>query len=250
MKKTAKIAALASLLITIATAGLFAAKPKLDANGEQVSFWKELLLGKQKYVEYDNAELQTNTIFQKQKERASTMIYNPVTKKAGVSTYFETMFFNFVFSEADRQTIIEAVDKYFDDFENKRLIHNNHKSTRMYGKGKCYAEFGTVKIMMNHEANTTFKVGYRFEKKSPYFVISVDGAKDEAPNQSTYQVKDFPTVTMYFTRAQARDFVSKLNQDQLNALQAEYDEKVSGFQNKIIKEKDDYATSEKDAYEE
>ena len=110
--------------------------------------------------------------------------------------------------------------------------------------------------MMNHEAKTTYKVGYRFEKKAPYFVISVQGAKDQAENQSEYQVKEFPTVTMYFTRAQAKDFAAKLNQDQLNVLQAEYDEKVNGLQNRIITEKEDYdsvksaSEEERNAYEE
>ena len=252
MKKTLKIAIFAAALISISTTSVLFAKPKIDANGEQVGFWKELFLGKQKYVEYDDIELQTNNVFQQQKERQSTMIYNPVSKKAGVSTYFQTMFFNFVFSESERELIIRAVDSYIKDFENKRLIHNNNKSTKMYGSGKCLAEYGTVKIMMNHESNTTFKAGYRFEKKSPYFVISVKGAKDEAKNQGTYTVKDFPTVTMYFTRAQAKDFAEKLSQDQLDVLQAEYDAKIAGWQNKIIQEKDEYSapTPEKDVYEE
>lgn len=249
MKKNVKITAFTAILITVLAAGI-TAKTKYDANGESVSFWKELFVGKQKYVEYDDVELQTNNVFQQQKQRPSTMIYDPVAKRAGVSTYFETMFFKFSFSEADREIIIKAVDLYLDDFANKRLIRNNNKTTKMYGKGKCFAEFGTVKLMMNHEANTTFKTGYRFEKKSPYFVISVQGAKDEAPNQPKYTVKDFPTVTMYFTRAQAKDFAAKLNQDQLNTLQSEYEEKISGFQNKIIQEKEEYNGPEKDVYEE
>lgn len=249
MKKNVKIAALSAILISVFAAEI-TAKPNYDANGQTVSFWKELFVGKQKYVEYDDVDLQTNNIFQKKQERHSTMIYNPVTKKAGVSTYFETMFFKFVFSEADRELIIKAVSTYLDDFENKRLIRNANKSTKMYGKGKCFAEFGTVKTMMTHEANTTFKAGYRFEKKTPYFVISVQGAKDEAENQPGYTVKEFPTVTMYFTRAQAKDFVAKLNQDQLDTLQREYEEKISGYQNRVLKEEEDYSTSEKDAYEE
>ena len=250
MKKITKIAAAGFLLTALGTAGIFAAKPNYDANGEQVGFFKELFVGKEKYIEYDEVSLQTNNVMLQQKERNSTMIYNPQTKQAGVSTYFQTMFFNFTFSEADRILIKDALDSYLDDFANKKLIHNNNKSTKMYGKGKCFAEFGTVKQMMNHEANTTFKAGYRFEKKSPYFVISVQGAKDERENQPEYTVKNFPTVTMYFTRSQAKDFVAKLDEAQLNALQAEYDEKVSGFQNRIIKEKDDYNSPEVDEYEE
>lgn len=249
MKKNVKFVAVSAILIAACTAGI-TAKTKLDANGEAVGFWQELFAGKQKYIEYDDVDLFTNNVFQSQKERHSTMIYNPVTKKAGVSTYFQTMFFKFVFDEADRETITRALASYLDDFENKRLIHSNQKSTKMYGGGKAFAEFGTIKFMMTHYANTTFKVGYRFEKKSPYFVISVKGAKNEAPDQPTYSVKEFPTVTMYFTRAQAKDFVAKLSQDQLDALQAEYDEKVSGVQNRIIKEKDDYNSTDKDAYEE
>ena len=249
MKKTTKLA-IFGLVLTLSVTATLTAKSNFDANGQSVSFWKELFVGKQKYIEYDDVELQTNNVFQKQKERLSTMIYNPMTKKGGVSTYFQTMYFNFLFSESDRELIIKAVDSYLSDFENKRLIHNNNKSTKMYGKGKCYAEFGTVKMMMGHEANTTFLTGYRFEKKSPYFVISVQGAKDEAPNQPEYTVKEFPTVTMYFTRAQAKDFVEKLSQDQLDVLQNEYNAKVSGFQNKILKEQDDYASTEADAYEE
>ncbi|WP_027728042.1 hypothetical protein [Treponema sp. C6A8] len=249
MKKTTKIAA-CGLALVLTLSSVITAKTKLDANGNSVSFWKELLLGKQKYVEYDDVDLQTNNVFQKKKERQSTMIYNPVTKKAGVSTYFETMFFNFVFSYADRQLIIKGVESYLDDFENKRLIHNKNKSTKMYGRGKCFAEYGTVKIMMNHESDTTFSVGYRFEKKTPYFVVSIRGAKDQAENQSTYAVKEFPTVTMYFTRAQAKDFAEKLGQDQLDVLQADYDEKIAGAQNRVIKEKDDYNEKNADVYEE
>lgn len=250
MKIAIKKALMAALFVSaLGTSFVFSAKVKYDVNGNKTSFWKELLLGKQKYVEYDDVNLYTNTVFQQQKDRDSTMIYNPMTKEGGVSTYFETMFFNFVFNEENRKLIIDGVNSYLDDFTNKRLIHSTNKSTKMYGTGKCFAEFGTVKIMMNHEAKTTFKVGYRFVKKSPYFVVSVQGAKDQAENQSTYTVKDFPTVTMYFTRAQAKDFAEKLNQDQLDVLQKEYDERIFNQQNVVIQEKEEYA-SEKDAYEE
>lgn len=255
MKKSVKIIC-GGLCALALTASAMTAKTKYDANGDKVSFWKDLFVGASKYVEYDDVTLQTGTVFMQQKERNSTMIYNPKTQEAGLATYYQTMFFNFVFSQDERERIIKAVDSYLSDFENKRLIHNNNKSTKMYGTGKCFADFGTTKIMMNHEAKTTYKVGYRFEKKAPYFVISVQGAKDQAENQSEYQVKEFPTVTMYFTRAQAKDFAAKLNQDQLNVLQAEYDEKVNGLQNRIITEKEDYdgvksvSEEERNAYEE
>ena len=254
MKKSVKIMCAGLCALTLAGT-LLSAKTKYDANGDKVSFWKDLFMGTNKYVEYDDVVLQTGTVFQQQKERDSTMIYNPKTQEAGVATYYQTMYFNFVFSQAEREQIIRAVSLYLDDFTNKRLIRNNNKSTKMYGTGKCFADFGTTKIMMNHEAKTTYKVGYRFEKKAPYFVISVQGAKDQSENQSEYQVKDFPTVTMYFTRAQAKDFAQKLSQDQLDVLQADYDEKVSGVQNRIIIEKDDYnaeraaSSEERNAYE-
>lgn len=253
MKKSVKIIC-AGICGLALTAGALTAKTKYDANGDKVSFWKDLFVGTSKYVEYDDVLLQTGNVFLKQKERDSTMIYNPKTQEAGVATYYQTMYFNFVFSQAEREQIIKAVDTYLSDFENKRLIHNNNKSTKMYGIGKCFVDFGTTKIMMNHEAKTSYKVGYRFEKKTPYFVISVQGAKDQAENQSEYQVKDFPTVTMYFTRAQAKDFAAKLNQDQLDVLQADYDEKVNGVQNRILTEKEDYdnakaaSEEERDAY--
>ena len=122
-------------------------------------------------------------------------------------------------AQETRQACCDAIDKYCNDFANKRLDKRGKfdKTRRIYGSAPGYEEFGVAIKMMNYKAKPTFHFGYAFVDGSPYFTIFVAKAKNitlegkhsaETPNMETIP------QTYYFTRAQAqklKEFICEEN---------------------------------------
>lgn len=209
---------------------------------------KEFFMGKQKYIEIDSVKVRMSPLFGKLKASESNVIYNPESQQAGLTVNFQTMMYNIVFNEDARNLIEKSLEQYKKDFDAKLLIHNNNKSTKMYGSGDVYVEFGTFKTMMNHFAHSSFHVGYRFDNKVPYFVISVMEAKDEWTNEAMSERWVVPTITMYFTKEQATNFVNYISKDVLNVFHNEYLDLKNADTNEEAQELKNYETEDLDNY--
>ncbi len=237
------------MICSLSSVALFAAKEKVTAKEvyeSDGSSLKEFFTGSKKYIEFDDVKLRTSTVLDSLKAREATLIYNPRSKAAGVSTYFETMFYNFLFDEEARNLIQKGFEQYKKDFEEKSLIRKaSSKTTKMYGSAKVYAEFGTIKTMMSHYANSVFNVGYRFYKNTPFFVLSIESAKDEWSDAEEETRWVMPTVTLYFTLAQGELFSTDMSTDVLKIYQDEFDQFVNSDldeeknENKKYNKKDD-----------
>lgn len=190
--------------------------------------FKDFLFGKEKYIYFDSAELATGTIGFGIKPRTAEMILNPDTNMAGTQVYFQSSFFNILFDEKNRALFAGALEQYLDDFENKRLVKGKYlKTRRAYIKnGKCDLEWGTVKIMMDATGSTHFTVGYEFKKRndktSPYFCIIIEKCKNTNERTGTYKVDESVEMQLYFTKAQAKQFVKFLSQESINEQLAKY----------------------------
>ncbi len=162
-----------------------------------------------KYIFYDSTPLSTGTIGFGIKARTGELFVDPKTGKVGIQVYYQSSFFDFMFDEKNIALIAEGFEKYLADFESHSLIKNHTmKTRRMYtAKGKCRVEWGTTKIMINNFGDAQFHVGYEFKKNSPYFCIIVKDAKNIAPDLGSNVAEKSVEVQLYFTKAQAKQFL-------------------------------------------
>lgn len=168
-----------------------------------------------KYIFYDQIKLSTGTIGYSIKPRTAEVFVDPKTKKAGIQVYYQSSFFDFIFDEKNLALISEGYEKYLEEFAAHKLIKKNTMKTRkMYtAKGKCRTEWGSVKMMMNYYGDSQFHVGYEFKKNSPYFCIIVKDCKNIATDVGSNVPEKSVEVQLYFTKAEARQFLDSLSRE-------------------------------------
>lgn len=168
-----------------------------------------------KYIFYDQIKLATGTIGYSIKPRTAEVFVDPKTKKAGIQVYYQSSFFDFLFDENNIALIAEGYEKYLEDFNAHRLIKKNSMKTRkMYtNKGKCRTEWGSVKIMINYYGDSQFHVGYEFKKNSPYFCIIIKDCKNIATDIGSNVPEKSVEVQLYFTKAEAKQFLDSLSRE-------------------------------------
>lgn len=93
-------------------------------------------------------------------------------------------------------------------------------------KGKCFEEWGTLKFMMEAFGPARFNVGYEFKKingkTSPYFCIIIEKAKNINDKAGTNVAQESVEIELYFTKAQAKQFVRLLGRESINNQMALY----------------------------
>jgi hypothetical protein len=117
----------------------------------------------------------------------------------------------------NRETLLAAISRYNDDFTAKNLPSMSRgKMRRAYGVLDSVAEWGTFKIMLNARSRPKVELGYAFEQKSPYFVITQREAKNEiaANDNANTSLR----ISLYFTRAMAEDLTAVLDRSRLLSL--------------------------------
>lgn len=198
-------------------------KSKQKEFGSSGNVFKDFIFGKEKYIYYDNLELATGTVTAGIKPRTGQMIFNPKTEKAGIQVNYQAAVFNILFDKNVRGQIADALSRYLEDYDGKRLLRKkNSKTRKVYGKGKCYIEWGTLKSMMNNYATTTVQFGYEFKKDSPYFCLIIKGADNEQKNMGSYIMEESTEVQLYFTRMKAKLFAAALSDESINAQREAY----------------------------
>jgi hypothetical protein len=171
----------------------------------------EQLLATDKYVKVGASSLFINTTFGKLQQCSIDLIYKPQTDLAGFMARYDTSLYNFYMAQADRHLLINAVNTYLSDFEEKKLIRKTGKTVKIYGEAHSYEEFGVVEIMMPNISKPDVYLGYRFLKDSPYFCIKVHTSPNIAENLGSGKVPESIEQCYYFTKAQAQalaDFLS------------------------------------------
>lgn len=198
-------------------------KAKQKEFGSSGNVFKDFIFGKEKYIYYDTVELATGTVTFGIKQRVGQMIFNPSEDTAGIQVNYQTAIFNILFDGKTRGQIADALSRYLEDYDGKRLLRKKSSKTRkIYGKGKCYIEWGVLKSMMSNHANTAVQFGYEFKKDSPYFCLIIKGADNEQLNKGSYIAKESTEVQLYFTRAKAKLFAAALSDESINAQREVY----------------------------
>ncbi|MBR5966890.1 MAG: hypothetical protein IK015_12325 [Treponema sp.] len=207
----------------------------------------EKFLGTNRYEVLDEAGIYIKPLVGKIKAKRGNFIYRRGTDVAGYRVYYDTTAYTVEMAKETRQICCDAIDRYMDDFANKRLDRKAklEKSRRVYGSAPGYQEFGVAISMMNYKAKPTFYFGYAFVDGSPYFVIHSAKAKNltlegkhvaETPNMETIPQNYF------FTRAQAQRLKEFICEENISLFHDEEEKKLGGL--RADAENDEYTEAD------
>lgn len=240
--------ALAALLVV---SSAFAIKKKVDPYDDKKMHptdrnGLEKFLGTNRYEVLDDVAMYIKPIVGKIKAKKGNFIYRRGTDVAGFRIYYDTTAYTVEMAQETRQICCDAIDKYFDDFENKRLNRKGKadKTRVIYGKAPGYEEYGVAINMMNYKAKPDFYFGYVFVNDSPYFVIHVAKAKNLALEGRPTDLPNLETIVQnyYFTRAQAQKLKDFINEANISRFHIAEQEKIKEM--KTDAEVDEYVENE------
>jgi hypothetical protein len=121
----------------------------------------------------------------------------------------------------NRQAFIVALDQYKEDYQAHNLNLSRSRARRAYGTINGFADWGTLKSMLNLRGYPKVELGYAFRDNNPYFIINQRETKDISQNSSGERRSI--NLTLYFTRAMAEDLARLLDPDHLlNLIPPEY----------------------------
>ncbi len=247
------VAAVAALLVV---SSAFAKKKTIDPYDDKKMHptdrsGLEKFLGTNRYEVLDECAIYIRPIVGKIKAKKGNFIYRRGTDVAGFRIYYDTTAYTVEMAQEPRQICCYAIDKYFEDFENKRLDRkaNSNKTRAVYGNAPGYEEYGVAINMMNYKAKPTFYFGYDFVDGSPYFVIHVAKAKNLALEGRSTDLPNLETIVQnyYFTRAQALKLKEFIHESNISLYHAEEQKKLAELN--AVSENDDYAEASSDVPE-
>ena len=144
-----------------------------------------------------------------------TVSFAPRTDEALLKFKSHGNYYEVYLHREARELIREAAIQYNEDFDARRLDSKmaKRKSERLYGKTDgCFMRWGLGFLAMNGEANPQIAVGYRFEKGSPYFAITVYSATNPLYKQGKSSVEESVTYHIYMNKAQALALAQELEE--------------------------------------
>ena len=214
------------------------AVPAVEENAEVSSETKKANTGRKKknaieefftfgnkddYIFYDDT-----TVFSKEltgmKEKNAKMVIRYDNHMAGFGSFNSGLFFYVQFDAENRKKLADAVNKYFDDFENKRLQRKGRHTERTYGKITYMINWGQISSSTPANGTGEGYCGYEFEKGSPYFTISNFPFKNDYYERAgDATTRESPSMKYYFTRSQLRQLLELLSEDTINKQIAEND---------------------------
>ncbi|MBO7121925.1 MAG: hypothetical protein J6V90_01410 [Treponema sp.] len=244
MKKLAIFAAILAAALTLASAKKakkvdpYDDKKMHPTDRSGLDKW----LGTNRYDVLDEAGMYIKPVIGKIKVKKGNFIYRRGTDVAGFRIYYDTTAYTVEMAEETRKACCDAIDRYCDDFENKRLDRKAKfdKTRRVYGSAPGYEEYGIAIGMMNYKAKPNFHFGYAFVDGSPYFVIHVAKAKNLALEGRSTDLPNLESIAQnyYFTRAQAQKLKEFICEENISLFHAEEAEKIDEL--KSDAETDDY----------
>ena len=174
-------------------------KVSATSNKKKKNFFQELFTfgNADEFLKYDET-----TVFAKElvgmKEKNAVIIARYDDGMAGFGSY------------------TNAAEKYFSDFENKKLNRKGKHTDRTYGKINYRLNWGTISSSTPNYGFGDGYVGYEFVKNSPYFTISnfpFPNIYYERAGDAT--TRESPPVKYYFTKAQLRNLLEMISEDKI-----------------------------------
>lgn len=120
-------------------------------------------------------------------------------------------FYRIEFSPESAELIKRAKERYFSDFEKRRLKKKKGDSSRKYGEAAVTLRWNNRGDFSEgaRTARTTMAAGYVFAGGSPYFCVLIDGADDEGQSQGQSRVlRNSGRVVLLFNKKQIDKFAA------------------------------------------
>lgn len=181
--------------------------------------------GGQQDIEIDMTRVFQKTAFGTLKEEDALCIYNIETGLSGFAAWYRGGMYHVLLNKAGRGMFREAVNRYFDDFENKRLDRKGNR-TKIYGEYPVSLQWGSFARIINNRARSRVQFGYEFKDGSPYFLLSVPSAENEEYNSGRSKIEASATLRFYFTKAMTSQMMNALTEEKIEAAIAPYMQRV------------------------
>lgn len=165
----------------------------------------------------DETTLFTLGISGKPAQKDAVVALNLKDGTAGFGSQYLAAYYFVQMDETARKKLAKALDNYISDFDNKRLNRKEKNSYKKYGNMTVKLHWGSVKGSTPNYGSGKMNIGYVFEKSSPYFTLSAFPVQNdyyEYVGDST--TRESMSVKYYFTKAQARDLVTMLSDENLS----------------------------------
>ncbi len=152
------------------------------------------------------------------KQKKADFMIAPEKYTAGFGSTYMAAYYIVQLKQESRQKFINAFNSYLSDFDNKRLERKGRNTYKKYGNMEVHLDWGTIKSSTPNHADGTAYLGYEFVKGSPYFTITTYQMHNDywdLIGDST--TKDSLALKYYFTKAQASQLCSMLEQEKINS---------------------------------
>lgn len=146
-----------------------------------------------------------------------TVFLNPKNGCSELRYKYNMSKFKLLFDREGREKVCLAAETYLKDYEAKALDRNRTKPSDMYGVIRSRIEWGPFQYSANADPRVTFS--YVFVGKSPYFCIRIP-MTESSETKGDLRVK-FPGTKLYFTRAQLKDLVEGMKEENFRRVAAE-----------------------------
>jgi hypothetical protein len=116
-----------------------------------------------------------------------------------------------------RETFVKAFAQYETAYEARDLPTGFLSSGKraIYGKAEVMIHWWSLSFSNHARGISRLDFGYRFKDRNPYFTVTQGEAKDTYVNTKNSSTQ----VTMYFTRAMARELAAIFDEENLYAIQ-------------------------------
>ena len=187
-----------------------AGKKKKNAIEEFLTFGN-----KDDYIVFDQTTVFTKEITGMTEKNAKVVIRYD-NHMAGFGSYNSAGYYYLQFDQDSRAALAKAAQAYFSDFENKRLQRKGKKTERAYGKIRYMLNWGAISSATPNNGTGEGYLGYEFVKNSPYFTIfNYDFKNDYYDRAGDATTRKSPFVKYYFTRAQLKNLVEFLSEENI-----------------------------------
>lgn len=178
------------------------------------------------YYDYDTTTVFVKNISGNLKNTTMDVVINPKTETSGIAGYYAPgAYYYFLMPESTRKFFFEAISSYLLDFDNKLLRRKANGTYKKYGRSEVEIEWGTVKSKTGYKAKGKAYFGYEFDKRSPYFVITLFSRANENVHESRNLEEEktsSASLKYYFTRAQLKALSEAMSPEIISSIMAEY----------------------------
>jgi len=172
----------------------------------------------EKYVTGEAVSLFTFNAVNKITQQDAIVTYNLKTDEFGYGSTYMAAYYIILMNQENREVLINAYNKYLDDFENKRLNRKDKKSIKAYGKMSVTLNWGAIKASTPNHSKAKATLGYAFYNNSPYFTIQIPATFNDYYLENDVAAKESILVKYAFTKNQMKVLLESITDNELNKI--------------------------------